>query len=157
MRIRELVYNSIRENQPSNFEVQQLCADYLLRESTTMIPIQDRNVGNQTERLSKLRNKLKAIQTRHTLYSRSSRQGRTGSMPGNGATFRQFAAAAVGNFEEVLEETPEPDNDKENNDAPSWVAALLKGMNDAKSTSNAPPATALAAIEAAMNGEVASQ
>ena len=45
---------SIRENQPSNFEVQQLCADYLLHESTTMIPIKDRTVDKQTERLAKL-------------------------------------------------------------------------------------------------------
>ena len=135
----------------SNFEVQSLCADYLLRESTTMIPIKDRTVANQTERLARLRNKLKAIETRHTLYSRTARQGRTNSIPGNGATFRQFAAAAVGNFEEVVDETPEPSNDKENNGAPSWVAALLKGMNDAKSTSNVPPTTALAAIEKAMN------
>jgi len=142
---------SNREQATSNFELQSLCADYLLRESTTMIPIKDRNVANQIERLAKLRNKIKAIQTRHTLYSRSTRQGRPGAMPKNGATFRQFAAAAVGNLEEFLEETPEPDDNKENNDAPSWVAALLKGMNEAKGKSNTPPATALAALEAAMN------
>jgi hypothetical protein len=139
------------QNSTSNFELQSLCADYLLRESTTMIPIKDRNVANQIERLAKFRNKIKAIQTRHTLYSRSARQGRPGALPKNGATFRQFAAAAVGNLEEVLEETPEPDDNKENNDAPSWVAALLKGMNEAKGKSNTPPATALAALEAAMN------
>ena len=139
------------QNSTSNFELQSLCADYLLRESTTMIPIKDRNVANQIERLAKFRNKIKAIQTRHALYSRSARQGRPGALPKNGATFRQFAAAAVGNVEEVLEETPEPDNNKENNDAPSWVAALLKGMNEAKGKSNTPPATALAALEAAMN------
>ena len=141
---------SIRANQPSNFEVQQLCADYLLRESTTMIPIKDRTVDKQTERLAKLRNKLKAIHTRHALYSRSSRPGRPGSKPRDGASFRQFAAAAVGNFEEPLEETPEPDSNKENNDTPSWVAALLKGMS-AVGNKGSPPATALAVLEKAMN------
>ena len=143
---------SIRENQPSNFEVQQLCADYLLHESTTMIPIKDRTVDKQTERLAKLRNKLKAIHTRHVLYSRSARPGRPGSMPKNGATFRQFAAAAVGNFEEALEETPEPNSNKENNEPPppSWLASLLKGMSAVGNQSPA-PATALAALEKAMN------
>ena len=141
---------SIREGQSSNFEVQQLCADYLLHESTTMIPIKDRTVDKQTERLAKLRNKLKAIHTRHVLYSRSARPGRPGSMPKNGATFRQFAAAAVGNFEEDLEETPEPNGNKEDNEHPSWLAALLKGMSAVGNQSPA-PATALAALEKAMN------
>ena len=142
---------SIQHGPNTNFEVQQLCAEYLLRESTTMIPIKDRTVDKQTERLAKLRNKLKAITTRHALYSRSTQPGRSGSKPRNGASFRQFAAAAVGNFEEALEETPESDNNKENNDPPSWVAALLKGMNEAKGKPNTPPATALAALETAMN------
>eukprot|EP00621_Florenciella_sp_RCC1693_P003593 CAMPEP_0182552892 /NCGR_PEP_ID=MMETSP1323-20130603/49208_1 /TAXON_ID=236787 /ORGANISM="Florenciella parvula, Strain RCC1693" /LENGTH=875 /DNA_ID=CAMNT_0024764605 /DNA_START=154 /DNA_END=2781 /DNA_ORIENTATION=+ len=144
---------SIRENQPSNFEVQQLCAEYLLKESTTMIPIKDRTVAKQTERLARLRNKVKAITTRHALYSRSTRAGRAGSRPKDGATFRQFAAAAVGNLEETFEETPMPDSNKENNgpnDPPSWVAALLEGLNTV-GNKGPPPATALAALEKAMN------
>ena len=140
---------SIRHGPNTNFEVQQLCAEYLLRESTTMIPIKDRTVDKQTERLAKLRNKLKAITTRHALYSRSIQPGL--SKPRNGASFRQFAAAAVGNIEEALEETPEPDTNKENDAPPSWVVALLKGMNEAKGKPNTPPATPLAALEAAMN------
>jgi hypothetical protein len=139
------------QNTTSNFELQSLCADYLLHESTTMIPIKDRNVANQIERLAKLRNKIKAIQTRHTLYSRSTRNSRLGALPKNGATFRQFAAAAVGNIEEVLEETPEPDRNKENYNPPSWVATLLEGMTALNDKGKAPKATALAALEKAMN------